>query len=108
MKRLLVLGLVLGMAACSPDIPQGSSNPNQYVQAEFDPANNVIPLPNDLLFLNPATGQMGTTLNAPTTGSTPAQNEFNANYLNLLLGERFSMAWPEEVAERLRASFSEG
>ncbi len=31
----------------------------------------------------------------------------DANYLNLLLGERFSMAWPEEVAERLRASFSE-
>ncbi|HET8733729.1 MAG TPA: hypothetical protein VFM45_08160, partial [Anaeromyxobacteraceae bacterium] len=31
----------------------------------------------------------------------------DANYLNMLLGERFSMAWPEEVAERLRGSFSE-
>jgi galactose-1-phosphate uridylyltransferase len=30
----------------------------------------------------------------------------DANYLNLLLGERFSMAWPEEVAERLRREFT--
>ena len=29
----------------------------------------------------------------------------DANYLNLLLGERFSMAWPEEVAELLRGEF---
>lgn len=32
----------------------------------------------------------------------------DASYLQLLLGERFSMAWPEEVAERLRAEFGEG
>jgi len=31
----------------------------------------------------------------------------DANYLQLLLGERFSMAWPEEVAARLRAAFAE-
>jgi galactose-1-phosphate uridylyltransferase len=29
----------------------------------------------------------------------------DASYLQLLLGERFSMAWPEEVAGRLRAAF---
>jgi galactose-1-phosphate uridylyltransferase len=29
----------------------------------------------------------------------------DANYLHLLLGEHFSMAWPEEVAERLRREF---
>jgi galactose-1-phosphate uridylyltransferase len=29
----------------------------------------------------------------------------DANYLHLLLGEPFSMAWPEEVAERLRRAF---
>ena len=86
MKRLLLLGLALGIAACSPDIPTGSTNPAQFVEAEFDPANSVIPLPNDLLFLNTSTGQVGTTLNAPTTGSTAAQNEFNANYLNTLDG----------------------
>ncbi len=38
------------------------------------------------VFLNTTTGQVGTTLNAPTTGGTAAQNEFNANYLNLLDG----------------------
>ena len=32
----------------------------------------------------------------------------DANYLHLLLGERFSMAWPEEVAARLRPEFSAG
>jgi UDPglucose--hexose-1-phosphate uridylyltransferase len=30
----------------------------------------------------------------------------DANYLNLLLGEHFSMAWPEEVASRLRGEFT--
>ena len=85
MKRLLILGLALGIAACSPDIPAGTTNPAQFVEAEFDPANSVIPLPNDLLFLQPD-GSVGTTLNAPTTGGTAAQNEFNANYLNTLDG----------------------
>ncbi len=30
----------------------------------------------------------------------------DANYLQLLLGDRFSMAWPEEVAARLRGAFA--
>jgi hypothetical protein len=30
----------------------------------------------------------------------------DANYLHLLLGEHFSMAWPEEVADRLRREFT--
>jgi hypothetical protein len=30
----------------------------------------------------------------------------DANYLHLLLGEHFSMAWPEEVAARLRREFT--
>jgi galactose-1-phosphate uridylyltransferase len=38
----------------------------------------------------------------------PVLHAPDANYLHMLLGERFSMAWPEEVAERLRRSFSEG
>jgi UDPglucose--hexose-1-phosphate uridylyltransferase len=29
----------------------------------------------------------------------------DANYLHMLLGDRFSMVWPEEVAERLRGAF---
>ena len=38
----------------------------------------------------------------------PVLHTPDANYLHMLLGERFSMAWPEEVAERLRRAFSEG
>jgi UDPglucose--hexose-1-phosphate uridylyltransferase len=36
----------------------------------------------------------------------PALHVPDANYLHMLLGERFSMAWPEETAERLRKAFS--
>jgi len=36
----------------------------------------------------------------------PVLHTPDANYLHMLLGERFSMAWPEEVAERLRKAFS--
>jgi galactose-1-phosphate uridylyltransferase len=35
----------------------------------------------------------------------PVLHTPDANYLHLLLGERFSMAWPEEIAERLRRAF---
>ena len=35
----------------------------------------------------------------------PSLHVPDASYLQLLLGERFSMAWPEEVAARLRAAF---
>jgi UDPglucose--hexose-1-phosphate uridylyltransferase len=37
----------------------------------------------------------------------PVLHTPDANYLHMVLGERFSMAWPEEVAERLRKAFSE-
>jgi UDPglucose--hexose-1-phosphate uridylyltransferase len=36
----------------------------------------------------------------------PVLHTPDANYLHMLLGERFSMAWPEEVAGRLRKAFS--
>lgn len=38
----------------------------------------------------------------------PVLHTPDANYLHLLLGERFSMAWPEEVAARLRDAFTAG
>lgn len=38
----------------------------------------------------------------------PVLHTPDANYLHLLLGERFSMTWPEEVAERLRRAFTDG
>ena len=86
MKRLLLLALAVGFAACSPDIPVSADTSSKYVVAEFDPANNVIPLPNDLAFLDPATGKPDVRLHAPVTGGSDAQNEFNRDYLNLLDG----------------------
>ena len=93
MKRLLLLALAVTFAACSPDIPTGPNQSNNFVVAEFDPANGVIPLPNDLVAINPATGLPDLDpsgrvkgLHAPETGGTDAQNEFNRDYLNLLDG----------------------
>ncbi|HUM09370.1 MAG TPA: hypothetical protein VLT82_00305 [Myxococcaceae bacterium] len=85
MKRLLLLALAVAFAACSPDITIGPDNSTKYVEAEFDPAHSVIPLPNDLVFLD-ASGQPDVRLHAPETGGTDAQNEFNRDYLNLLDG----------------------
>ncbi|HEY1908788.1 MAG TPA: hypothetical protein VGG91_22285, partial [Myxococcaceae bacterium] len=85
MKRLLLLALAVGFAACSPDIPNNPSQADKFVVAEFDPAHSVIPLPNDLVFLD-ANGQQQATLQAPITGGTDAQNEFNRDYLNGLDG----------------------
>ena len=85
MKRLLLLPLAATFAACSPDIPTSPDVSGNFVVAEFDPAHNVIPLPNDLVFLD-AQGNVQATLQAPTTGGTDAQNEFNRDYLNHLDG----------------------
>ena len=93
MKRLLLLALAATFAACSPDITTGPNQSNNFVVAEFDPAHSVIPLPNDLVAINPATGlpDLDPTgriarLHAPETGGTDAQNEFNRDYLNHLDG----------------------
>src|SRR5215813_4118468 len=86
MKRRLLSGLAVFFAACTPSVPSGPDNSSKYAFAEFDPANGVIPLPNDLAFIDPATGHPDTHLHAPTTGGTDAQNEFNRDYLNLLDG----------------------
>ena len=94
MKRLLLLALAVGFAACTPDIPSSPSQASNFVEAEFDPANSVIPLPNDLLAVDPATGLPDidpstgriVRLHSPETGGTDAQNEFDRDYLNLLDG----------------------
>jgi len=89
MKRWLVLGAAVSFTACTPDIPVGPNNSSKYAVAEFDLANGVIPLPNDLVALDPATDppQIDPAhLHAPETGGTDAQNEFNRDYLNLLDG----------------------
>jgi hypothetical protein len=86
MKRWLISGLAVSFAACTPSVPSGPDNSSKYAFAEFDPANAVIPLPNDLAFIDPATNQLDMHLHAPTTGGTAAQNEFNQDYLNQLDG----------------------
>jgi hypothetical protein len=86
MKRWLISGLAVSFAACTPSVSSGPDNSSKYAFAEFDPANAVIPLPNDLAFIDPATNQPDTHLHAPTTGGTAAQNEFNQDYLNQLDG----------------------
>src|SRR5690348_15250504 len=85
MKRSLLLALAVSLAACSPDIPSSPSQADNVVVAEFDPTHSVIPLPNDLVFLD-ASGHPQATLQAPTTGGSDAQNEFNRDYLNHLDG----------------------
>lgn len=85
MKRSLLLALAVSLAACSPDIPNTPSQADSFVVAEFDPVHSVIPLPNDLVFLD-ASGHPQATLQAPTTGGSDAQNEFNRDYLNHLDG----------------------
>jgi hypothetical protein len=86
MKRWLVSGLAVSLAACTPDISTGPDISANFAEAEFDPAHGILPLPNDLAFIDPATGQFDTKLHAPTTGGSDAQNEFNRDYLNLLDG----------------------
>ncbi|HEY3803548.1 MAG TPA: hypothetical protein VGL61_13110 [Kofleriaceae bacterium] len=56
MSRLLFVAApalaVLAMAACKPDLPD--TPPQTFVIAEFDPTTSSIPLPNDLVLLQPA------------------------------------------------------
>src|ERR1700760_823892 len=47
----VVLGLLVAMSACEPDLPQ--TTPTPVVSAVFDPTTSQVPLPNDLVFLTP-------------------------------------------------------
>ncbi|MBS2031632.1 MAG: hypothetical protein JST54_27295 [Deltaproteobacteria bacterium] len=79
MKKLALVVALVGLAACSKDIPQNP--PPTVVVANFNPGANppVVPAPNDLA-VNPATGLLNV-----TTGVTPADQEFE-QYLNSLNG----------------------
>ena len=52
MNKVLVPLLVLGMVACSPsvEIEENELTVVPSSVAEFDPANSIIPFPNNLLF----------------------------------------------------------
>ena len=51
MLRTSTAALALAFCACEPDLPQVQPTPT--VTAVFDPTASKIPLPNDLVFLNP-------------------------------------------------------
>lgn len=81
MKKLVPV-LVL-LAACTPDIEQ-TANPSPGIVVEFDPGATVpvVPQPNDLA-KSPTTGKI---VVPPSPTDTPAQTEFNTNYLGTLNG----------------------
>lgn len=82
MKRLLTSILVVAVG-CAPDIPQNSA-PASSVVIEFDLSvtPQVAPTPNDLA-ISPQTGLI-VVPSSPT--DSPAQTEFNQNYLGMLSG----------------------
>jgi hypothetical protein len=84
-NRILPFVLVLG--ACAPDIIQNPPPSGNVITVEFDPGATVpvVPVPNDLA-KDPKTGLV---VVPPTPGETPAQREFEVNYLGALSGFPF-------------------
>lgn len=83
MKKLFPILVLLG--ACAPDIAQDTPAPaGDAVIVEFDPAAAVpvVPLPNDLALRGPG----GTIAVPPSPTDSPAQKEFNEQYLGKLTG----------------------
>ncbi len=80
MKNFLPAFLVLG--ACVPDIPQNVAPPASIV-VEFDPNAKVplAPVPNDLTPRDPVSGKLQI---PPSLADTPAQRDFNTDYLGSL------------------------
>lgn len=79
MKKILPILVLLG--ACAPDITQDPAPPETIV-VEFDPAAAVpvVPLPNDLAL------RTGVIVVPPSPTDSPAQKEFNEQYLGKLSG----------------------
>jgi dienelactone hydrolase len=96
MKQLACLFLILAASGC-PDIKTDSNETSTAPVVEFDPANKIIPFPNNLL-LDPTTGKVSLPAQC---GETPAVKALRENVLNQLDG--FGLF---EAA--LTATFSEG
>ena len=79
-KVLLVAPFSLLVGACTPDIAQ-NTQPASIV-AEFDPSTSLVPTPNDLA-ISTTTGLVTV---PPLLTDTPAQTEFNQDYLGSLRG----------------------
>jgi hypothetical protein len=94
-KNVLAFALLspfaLALGACAPDVPQNAS-PSPTIVVEFDPASSVVPSPNDLAR---ATGQV---VVPPSATDTPAQAEFNLDYLGSLT------AFPQESTGQVLVS----
>jgi len=68
--------LALALGACTPSLP--FTPPSTVVTAVFDPTTSQIPLPNDLVFLNPVNGVCPATVDQTT--ATPACAEADLLY----------------------------
>jgi hypothetical protein len=78
--RIQWLGLLLVMAGC-PDVPK-DNNDGAVPFVEFDPANSIVPFPNNLV-VNPMTGKVNL---PPQNCETPAQTQVRTQVLNTLDG----------------------
>ncbi|MEC9466764.1 MAG: Ig-like domain-containing protein, partial [Myxococcota bacterium] len=83
MKKLLGFLLVAGLTACAPTVEIDDTDSQDTVAiVEFDPANSIVPFPNNLL-LDPTTG----ILNIPAgCFETEGETTLRANLLNQLDG----------------------
>lgn len=99
MKKLFPL-LVLLVPSCSPDIPRDPA-PTDTIIAEFDPGASVpvVPLPNDLA-RDPASGKI---VVPPSPSDSPAQRQFNEEYLGALAGFPFESSGSVKLSGDLRA-----
>ncbi len=86
MKNLLVAlfagSAISALGGCVPDVPQNAPPPATIV-VQFDPGATppVAPVPNDLTPRDPSSGKLRI---PPSVGDTPAQTEFNTDYLGSL------------------------
>ena len=106
--RTLLLGAVLLAAACRPDVGATPGDFVPVISAVFDPANGVVPMPNNVLISSLPSGGVGiqvpTTLdttdadgNAATVAAfTPTMEEFVKSYLNRL--DAFPVDMPMTLA----------
>jgi hypothetical protein len=76
---LFVVASLLAVSACEPSLPH--TQPSSIVTAEFDPTASKIPLPNDLVFLNPINSVCAPPNNTSTNPSGAcAQAELLASF----------------------------
>jgi hypothetical protein len=98
-KKILPILVLLG--ACAPDITQDAAPPETII-VNFDLSADpkVVPLPNDLALLDPA--HPGTIFVPPSATDSPAQKEFNEQYLGKLNGFPYESTASVTVSAELK------